>query len=811
MAEKTKKHFARKLFKKLFITFLALSLVGSIGIASLLYFLSQNLPDISNLDKPAYDLPTQIYDRNGELIDEYYIERRVLVPIKKVPETMIKALLAIEDSRFYDHIGIDPVRVLGAFVANLKSGKIVQGASTLTQQTAKMFLLSSEKKYVRKLKEALLSLKMENRFSKKRILELYLNKAYFGHGAWGIEAAAGSYFGKSVSNLNLHESALLAGLVQAPSFWNPVRSKKRAKKRRDLVLRMMAHHGFITNARKKIAQNEPITLVNDQKEVFSEADYYIEYVRKRLIKKYGANQLYRGGLKIYTSMDLQYQVKAQKALEQGLIDLDKRQGFRGVEKNILNDKKEIPEAILNKIIEKNRYFIGGTVKGIVSEIKKKHASVTFGKKKGVIFLDTMKWARPRDLKRELSYANRIRDLNDVLKKGDVVTVEILDYDQDRKEFIVTIKQTPLDNGAVFVMDPHTGHVLAMSGGLDFKKSEFNRAIQSKRQSGSAFKPIVYSSALDNSYTTASILESSPLVFKDLKRQFRWMPKDYSKTFTGKMTLRTALMKSKNIPTVRLSMSVGLKTIIEYARKLGITTHIPRNYSISLGTSSVTLQEIIQVYSVFANGGSLVKPIFITRIEDKNGKVLVENKPELKQVISKETAYLMTSILHDVVRRGTGRRLQALNRPSAGKTGTTNDFTDAWYIGYIPQMITGIYVGNDSPSKKLGQTETGSRTAAPIWLDFMKYASESLPIIPFKQPAGIEMVKINGATGLLACKPGRSQYFEYFKTGTAPTQCHREEQGTGNTLQNNQGSNHDLTQNHKSEGSNGTEGTGDLLN
>jgi penicillin-binding protein 1A len=793
------------LLKRTVLFGLYLNLLGVIGAFGFLYYLSTKLPPLDEMVNPVYDLPTQVFDRDGNLIKEFYTKHRVLIRFEQVPKVMVQALLAIEDSRFYDHIGIDPLRLLGALAIDIKEGRFAQGGSTLTMQTAKNFLLTPDKKIIRKLKELLLALKIENRFTKNQILELYLNKAPYGHGAYGIEAAAQGYFGKTTGELKLVEAALLAGLPQAPSRLAPTSNIELATRRRNLVLRKMNEIGYITTEERIRAQLTPIELRLNPEIDSNETAYYMEHVRRYLHDQYGQDLLYRGGMKVYTAMDLHKQVAAQKALRDGLIAHDRRQGYRGTETNLLSDvdndlglfifteiggwdteafkalpdqtqllAKELFHTKISKITEDNHFIIGGTVNGVVTDLNQDKAEVTLGAFQGNLWLEDMTWARPVDYRQRLDWRNRLRDLRDILKVGDVIELEIADYDNEAHAFILSLSQKPLANGAVFSMNPESGHVLAMSGGFDFRDSEFNRAIQGKRQTGSAFKPIVYALALDNSFTTASMLDDTPFVAGGIGGE-RWKPDNYSGRFTGKVSLRSALVDSKNLPSIRLINELGTDLVIDHARKLGITGDLPANDpTIVLGTASLTLEEMVKAYATFANGGKLVKPVFITRVVDRDGNTLEEHAALAdRPVISPETAFLMTSMLEDVVNSGTGRRAQAINRPSAGKTGTTDNYTDAWYIGYIPQVITGVYVGFDQSRQPLGDNEQGALTALPVWVDYMEEATAAMPILPFRQPDGINIVRIHPDSGLLACEIGNRDVFEFFKVGTEPVQCHRQ--------------------------------------
>ncbi|MBT4639657.1 MAG: PBP1A family penicillin-binding protein [Deltaproteobacteria bacterium] len=793
--------------KKIILGGIYFCLISSIGVFGYLYYLSQNLPSLEEMINPTYDLPTQIYDRDNNLVREFYTQRRVVIRFDQVPDVVIKATMAIEDNRFYDHFGIDPLRILKAFWVNVTTGSIAQGGSTLTQQTAKNFLLSRDKKILRKIKEILLALKIESQFTKNQILELYLNRINYGHGNAGIEAAALSYFGKNVEELTLPEAALLAGIPQAPSRLAPTASIKRATKKRNLVLTKMHDFGYITTAEMLREQMTPIELKLNKEIDYNETSYYAEHVRRYIYNKYGGALLYRGGMKVYTSMDLSKQIYAQNALHRGLVAHDRRQGYRGPQKNVLkevdeelgldlysDDKgwnseeykildeeiKSTALSLFNEKIaattEKNKFIIGGNVLGVVTEVRKSQAVVNLGDFQGNLLVKAMKWARPVDFNHKPDWSNVLKDFNEILKMGDVIELEIQDFDNDNDEFILTLTQKPIANGAVFVMDPQNGQVLAISGGFDYRDSEFNRAIQGKRQTGSIFKAIVYSLALESSFTAASLLDDSPFVGEG---EEKYKPKNYSKRYSGKMSLRKALVKSQNSPAVRLTKELGTKAVIQHARKLGITGNLPEDdLSIVLGSSSLTLEEMTRTFSIFANGGKLLKPVYITKIVDRDG-VILEKQTEVvpSRVLGEETAFLMTNILEDVVVRGTGWRARAINRPSAGKTGSTDNYVDAWYMGYIPQLITGVYVGFDKNRHTLGDEETGSKAALPIWVDFMKNATATMPIYPFGQPDGINMVRIVTESGLLDCNAGGKTRFEYFKSGTEPTQCHRNSPGT----------------------------------
>ncbi len=763
-----------KLIKWLMIIIFAMGAVASVSGGYFLYQLNQELPqNLNDLHQPNYTLPTVIYDRNGNQIEEIFIHRRIVVPFQDFPPHLIQALIASEDARFFSHFGIDPLRIFKALWVDIQAKRIVQGASTLTQQTVRLFLLAKEKKgsfedVKRKLKEILLALRVERQFAKKEILTLYLNKIFLGN-AEGVEASTQGYFGKHTAELSLSESALLVGLLPAPSLYSPLVNPDLAIKRRNLVLRRMLEEGFITEDERRSASREPLKLSKISDNTSAATAYYVEHIRKQLLRKYGAETLYKGGLKVYLAMDLEYQIYAHQALQQGILDLSKRQGYRGPLEHLkLNSQGELPPREIHRVTHKNQMILGKVVQGVVTKISKPITTIRFGQDEG-----RLEWSHLRKWKIQKStqdkIAIRIQKPTQIFKIGDVVQVKLEDWDPKVEQFRLTLHQEPLVNGAILSIHPQTGEVLAMSGGYRFDKSEFNRAIQAKRQPGSAFKPIVYASALDAGYTLASMLVDSPiykLESKNLKEE-AWTPRNYGNKLLGSVHLRTALVKSLNTPTIRLVEDLRPKKIIEYARKLGISAEMENDLTIALGSFSATLQEMVTAFGVFANEGALTEPIYISRIEDREGNILEEHLPQVKPVISKETAFLILDAMQDVVKRGTGRIAQKIERPSAGKTGTTNDNRDAWYIGFIPQLLTGVYVGFDQPTP-MGKGETGATAAAPIWVDFMKSVTSNLPTQRFVRPPQIVTVKIHKSGRRVGpCDSSEEIYYEKFKRGTEP--------------------------------------------
>ena len=756
-------------------TFWLVLITGVISASALgvfLFELSKTLPQ--NLDDELHKrndvLPTVLYDREGNQIEELFIQRRIVVPYEQFPPHLVQALIASEDSRFFSHLGIDPLRIPKAFIANLRAGRIVQGASTLTQQTARLFLLSREKQIIRKLREMLLAFRMERQYSKQEILSLYLNKVYLGN-AEGVEAASQGYFGKHVVELNLAESALLVGILPAPSRYAPHVNPEFALLRRNLVLRRMREEGFISEQELQKTIVTPISLIRIHDSTSEATSYYVEHVRRYLIKKYGSKVLYQGGLKVFLAMDLSYQTYSHEALRKGILELTKRQGFRGEQQVENPDNSSSPDnSTRENVVKLDSLFLGNIVVGIVRNVYEKNVSIELGESSGIIEWDNIRtWKNGNILKDEKPI--RISKPSEIFSVGDEIQVRLADYDSKNDSFRLQLYQEPLVNGALLAMDPKTGEVLAMTGGYRYGESEFNRAIQALRQPGSSFKPIVYSAALDAGYTLSSALIDSPRAYATGAQTAGdaeiWTPKNYGGKIMGKVSLRTALVKSLNLSTIGLCEELKPKQVIVYSRRFGITADMMENLTTCLGSLSTTLQEMVTAYGVFANQGRLVKPLYILRVEDQAGNILEYNDPEFKQVTSEETAFLLSNVLQDVVQRGTGRRARALGRPSAGKTGTTNDSVDAWYIGYIPQLLTGVYVGFDKP-RRMGSSETGSRAAAPIWINFMKNAVANLPTEQFRQPPGITTVKIHkSGRRAIPCDNAKEINEEHYKSGTEP--------------------------------------------
>jgi penicillin-binding protein 1A len=756
---------------------LAASVVLGICFMGLLLYLNTQLPPVARLEDPDYSLPTIIYDRHGRKVDEVFIKRRKLVTYEQIPRPLINGLIAKEDARFFEHHGIDPLRILKAAWVDLVSLNLVEGASTLTQQTARQFFLTLEKTWVRKIKEVLLALRIEREFTKEEIITLYLNKVNFGD-AWGVAAASEYYFNKRVEDLSLSESAVLIGLLPAPNRYKPTRNLQLSRRQRNIVLARMADEGFITRSEQMAASSEPIVLAERTDPKNEASAYYVELVRRILLERFGSKNLYEGGLHVYTAMDLADQVAAHQELVKGVRALDRRRGYRGPMDQVqLDELGHVPEDVLINLNPGRELDVGRIVDGVVVEVQDKTARVALAPyQEGVITWEQLKknWLAYLPPNQENPQPLAITALADVFAVGDHIQGEIVGQNAENGRFLLDLYQEPQANGAIYMMDPKTGEVVAMVGGIRFGRSEggseFIRATQAERQPGSSFKPIIYAAAIEEGYTPATVLDDSPRVFT-LSTGRKHTPQNYDQVFLGRLSLRESLMRSRNVPTVQLVDEMGARKVIEYARKFGITTPIPEESIIALGTHSVRLSELTRAYAVFPNGGKLVDPIYILRIEDSKGNVIYRSEQHSQQVISEATAYVITDIMRDVVRNpfGTGyKAMEGFDRPAGGKTGTTQNYTDAWYLGFIPQLVAGVYVGFDDPSTSLGPSEVGGRTAAPIWKGVLERVEGSLPIETFHQPDSVVTMRVGPAGQLLgSCDNLDGSRYELFRADTIP--------------------------------------------
>jgi len=762
----------RSFFKRLLYMFYGLvvvfSILAGLFVGGTYFYFTKDLPEITSLKEYRPPIITTVYSDDNRRIAEFFKEKRIVIPLSKMPKMLIDAFVAAEDARFFEHKGIDLFGVFRALLKNIEAGTIIQGGSTITQQVAKSFFLSPERSYGRKIREAFLAYRIDGAFTKEEILFLYLNQIYLGHGAYGVEGAAENYFGKTAQEMNLAECALLAGLPQAPSRYSPFVHPEQARQRQVYALNRMVEEGYITNLQATEAVTHKLDIKPRRNWYIEEAPYYTEHIRRYVEKKYGSDVLYNHGLQVYSAVNLEMQMAAREAVNMGLAELDKRQGYRGPIRHLASEEIETVSEQIQKTVDAQPLEPDRLVQGIVVGINDEEAMATIrmGNELGYLPLDNMRWARKPDP--EVAYsANQVQKIRDVLKVADLILVGLQGKNKEVGLWDLRLEQLPEAEAALLCMETETGYVKAMIGGRDFRVSQFNRAIQSKRQPGSAFKPIIYAAALDKGYTAATVIIDSPIVFQDTERDTTWKPRNYGEKFYGPTLLRTALAHSRNVVTIKILRDIGINYVIDYAKRLGIESNINRDLSIALGSSGISLLELVQAHAVFANQGYRNTPYFLTKIVDRDGNVLEQNNPESEKVIDKTTAYIITNLLEGVIQHGTGWRAKALGRPAAGKTGTTNNLFDTWFVGYTPQYVTGVWVGFDG-EKPLGKNETGSRTASPIWLAFMQEALKDRPVRVFQVPDGIVFAKIDQDTGLLAIPESQNTIFEAFKEGTVPT-------------------------------------------
>ena len=745
--------------------FSACSIIGIMTVSGVIWHFSQDLPSLDLLQNYQPSLVTTVYTDNQQPIGQFFIERRILSPLAEIPKSLTQAVIATEDARFFEHPGLDYVGILRAAWTNIRhGGRKIEGASTITQQLARSLFLSSERSYERKIRELILAYKMEAVSGKEQILETYLNQIYFGQGAYGVASAAQSYFGKDVRTLTLAESAFLAGLPKSPSRFSPFTSYEQAKKRQEHVLSRMEVAGFITAGERETAVAEVLNFRRPGSEHL--APYFIEYIRQLLVATYGEAMVYKGGLQVYTTLNLEMQKAAESAFLAGLRELDKREGWRGPRRHIdLGTIQPLEPASKDQPLKP-----GDIGEGIVLKVAKDHYVVRVGSVTGKLAFDDMAWAK-RVLKGPDPAVDFIvkPNLKQLLKPGDVIEVVVMNV--AKGEVQLALEQTPIVEGGLIAIDPTLGAIRAMVGGYDFSRSEYNRAVQAHRQPGSAFKPLIYATAMSQGLSPATQILDAPVVYEQQEEDKIWKPENYGRRFHGMVSLRDALAHSHNLATVRLLDKVGVKNVIEFSRTVGLTSPLPADLSLALGSSSVGLMELTSVYGVFLNKGNLVAPFAIKLVKDNTGMVLEVAEPESHEVIEKETAYLITNMMEDVVQKGTGQAARVLNRPIAGKTGTTNDYVNAWFIGGTPNLVAGVYVGFDD-RRSLGERETGAHAALPIWINFMREALNQLPVVPFEIPDGVTFVKVDSSTGLLESEQegeGQKGTVELFVKGSEPTQ------------------------------------------
>ncbi len=750
-----------RLIKKILILLITVGLGLFVSIIVILWTYSNKLPDYKFLKNYKPSVSSKLYSGGGELVSDFSSEKRIFVPYKSIPKKIIYAFLSAEDKNFFSHPGVDARGIIRAVLRNISNiiyEKRLEGASTITQQVAKNFLLSNEVSLNRKIKEAILAFRIERALSKERILELYLNQIYLGQGAYGIASASLGYFDKPISKLDYAEASLLAALPKAPSKYNPFKNIDLAKRRRDLVIKNLYDNSYIGYKKYKKLLNTKITLKKRKKIYLEDARYYVEDVRKFIVEKYGFDKVYKQGFNIKTPINLEIQTIATQSLRDGLIQYDKRKGWRGPllnKKDTNNWNNDLKKYHLEKSIGWNL--------AIIKKINKFFVEIETDQKiAGKIEYQDVSWTK--------------KELDKLFKVGDIVYVNKI------KDNIFSLKQLPKANGGIVVMDPFTGRVIALSGGFSFKRSEFNRATQASRQPGSAFKPFIYALALENNFTPSTLILDAPIVLDQGEDLKKWKPENYGKKFYGPSTLRTGLEKSRNLMTVRIAQELGIKKITTFSKQLKIYENPEELMSISLGSAETTLLKLTTAYCSFINGGKLIEPIFVDRIQDSEGNTIYNSEKRVckkcneisflgeeipkitdnfPQIFSAETAYQVTSMLEGAIQRGTGRKLKDLNLDLAGKTGTTDENTDAWFVGFTSNLVVGVYVGFDEP-KSLGRYETGSKTALPIFKAFIKNAVKKKDARPFKVAKNIKMMVIDLITGKKANFGSKKTIIEAFK-------------------------------------------------
>jgi penicillin-binding protein 1A len=738
---------------------LSVFLVAGAGVG-LYYWAQEDLPGFTKLSDYSPALATTVRARDGRILGYFYREKRFLIPLSMMSPITVKAFLAAEDAGFYQHEGVDLPGIVRAAIKNFIAGGIVQGGSTITQQVIKSMLLTPERSYERKLKEVILAYRLEKYLNKDEILTIYLNQIFLGAKAYGVEAAAREYFGVSASQLTTAQAALLAGLPKAPSRYSPYGNPERARERQLYVLTRLRDLGWIDRAEFEAAVNEPLDYSAQEDPSWKVGPYYLEEVRRQLVEMYGEDKVYAGGLQVRTAMDMDHQVIADQALRAGLVETSKRHGWQGPVRHL--EEAEYGEFQSGR--SSGGLKPGDWLQVLVTDVDKAGATVRFGGGSGTVPVASMSWARVPNPKLAPEEAAKISDARKVLKPGDVIWVSVEEA-SDGKPWTLALQQAPKVEGALVSIDPRSGEVLALCGGYDFFRSQFNRATQALRQPGSAFKPIVYSVALDNGFTAASIVLDAPIVYQDGSGQM-WKPENFEGIFYGPTLFRTALVKSRNLVTIRVAQQVGINKVVERGKALGLTGLMEPNLSLALGSGQFTPLNLCQAYTAFPRGGTSIKPRLIESVTSPWGEQLFLATEEVSEAMPAETAYIVSNLLQEAVQDGTGARAKVLGRPVAGKTGTTNDEQDAWFMGFSPYLLTGVWVGYDQ-IRPMGKFETGARAALPIWLDYRTRVEPNYPIEDFQVPPGIVMARVDARSGRLA-GPGASEaYMLPFVNGTEP--------------------------------------------
>ena len=762
----------RRFVRRVLVAFAFLILLGmaAAGAAGYVVYqeLATGLPDVSALQDYQPSLVTEVYDRHEELIAEFFVEKRRLVHLTEIPPHVRYATIAAEDSRFYSHGGVDYIGIGRAILVNLRAGTTREGASTITQQVARNLFLTRERTLRRKVREAILARRIEKRYDKDSILQIYLNQIFYGHNTYGIEAAAQLYCGKSVADLSLADGAMIAGLPPAPNTYSPIRNPERSLQRRGHVLRRMVAEGYLEAGDAAAAEREPMCSLGERPHVthrVNKAPYFVEHVRQHLEDNYGPTALYRGGFTVHTTLDLRLQRAAQRALQDGLLTVDRRirrgawqrpSSSVGLTSDETRNAARI-EAVTMTHGAGPTVHEGDLLAGVLLEVRPDSANVAIRKSRGVIKPGGVDWIRSV----VGDQGTFDGDLTQLLRRGDVVRVRVTAADPEGVAHQLELEQDPRVQGALLALEASSNQVLAMIGGYDFDRSQFNRALRAVRQPGSAFKPVIYAAAVEAGMNPTSQVADDPIE-REIPGADTWRPENYDEEFLGPITMRLALTKSRNLATIDLLEKIGVDAACAYARRLGVRREFPCVLSLALGSAEMTLLDVTALYGVFANQGIHTEPVFIARIVDRFGTIKEEQLLSAQRVMSPEVAYSVTSMLESVVQHGTGRQVRALERPAAGKTGTTNDFHDAWFIGYTPEIVAGVWVGFDNQAS-LGKRETGGRVAAPIWLGFMKEALQGRPVTDFPIPPGIRFVlqEIQEGTESITRTPEGGPFFEVF--------------------------------------------------
>ncbi len=759
-----------KILKYMFILLLLGIVIGILVVGGTYLHFRSELPSIANLQEIQLQVPMRVFSADDKLIAQYGEKRRDPVNFENIPEDMVHAFLAAEDQNFFRHYGIDPAGLARAAVTLALTGKKRQGGSTITMQVARNYYLTRKRTFTRKIREIFLALHIEQELSKEKILELYLNKIYLGHRSYGIKAAAQVYYGKPLEELNLAETAMIAGLPKAPSNYNPVTNPERARQRRNYVIQRMLALGYISKEQARDASNAPVSAALHRAKIELEAPYLAEMVRERMVRDYGA-EAYTSGINVYTTVTSKLQQAADQGLRKALESYDRRHGWRGAEKHF--DSLPEDREALDQLLAETRP-VQHLLPGIVINLGEKSAEVYLGKgRTAQIGWKGLSWARPYE--DESHRGAKPKSASDILKTGDLVRVQERQDDEGNSYW--QLSQIPAVSGALVSLNPVNGAVNALVGGYDFYSSKFNRAIQAKRQPGSGFKPVIYSAALESGYTAASLINDAPIIMESNGEDDTWRPQNYSGKFYGPTRLRWALTKSRNLVSIRLLRSMGISHALEHARRFGFDPdQLPHSLSLALGSGEVTPMQMARAYAVLANGGYLIEPWFIQRIE-RNDEILFEADPlvvgdcvecrHAPRTLPEENRYIMYSMMQDVITRGTGIRARKLKHSDlAGKTGTTNEQRDAWFTGYNQHIVTTVWTGFDDNSR-LGKGEVGGRVALPAWIAFMKVALEDIPDDPPEMPSSLVTVRIDKNTGQQVAGNSPDSMFEIFRPGNEP--------------------------------------------